>query len=65
MVFTLLEPNTYMVRAIIDKNNNKKWDTGNFLLRQKPENIIYYQEELKVRANYFLEGNTFIVKNLK
>ncbi|WP_299063547.1 Ig-like domain-containing protein [uncultured Polaribacter sp.] len=65
LVFTLLVPDTYMVRAIIDKNNNKKWDTGNFLLRQKPENIIYYQEELKVRANYFLEGNTFTVKNLK
>lgn len=62
IVFNLLEPNTYNVRAIIDKNNNKKWDTGNYLQKIAPETIIYYKEELKLRANHFLEGNTFIIK---
>ncbi|TXD47626.1 Ig-like domain-containing protein [Polaribacter sp. IC073] len=62
LVFNLLEPKTYTVRAIIDDNNNKKWDTGNYLLKKLPETIIYYKEELKVRANYFLEGNTFTIK---
>ncbi len=65
IVFNLLEPNTYNVRAIIDKNNNKKWDTGNYLQKIAPETIIYYKEELKLRANHFLEGNTFIIKSLE
>ena len=54
LVFNLLEPKIYTVRAIVDDNNNKKWDTGNYLLKKLPENIIYYKEELKVRSNYFL-----------
>jgi uncharacterized protein (DUF2141 family) len=62
LVFNLLQPNTYTVRAIIDENNNKNWDTGNYLLKKLPEEVIYFDEELKVRANYFLEGNNFIVK---
>ena len=62
LVFNLLEPKTYKVRAIIDDNNNNKWDTGNYLLKIQPEKVIYFEEELKVRANYFLEGNIFTVK---
>ena len=62
LVFNLLEPNTYKVRAIIDDNNNNKWDTGNYLLKIQPEKVLYFEEELKVRANYFLEGNIFTVK---
>ena len=62
LVFKLLQPNIYTVRAIVDGNNNKKWDTGNYLLKQLPENVIYFKEELEVRANYFLEGNTFTIK---
>ncbi|AUC86119.1 hypothetical protein CW731_12875 [Polaribacter sp. ALD11] len=62
LVFNLLEPKTYTIRAIVDDNNNRIWDTGNYLLKKLPETIIYYKEELKVRANYFLEGNTFTIK---
>jgi len=60
--YNLLEPKTYYVRAIIDENKNNKWDTGNYLLKQQPEKIIYYSEELQVRANYYLDGNIFTVK---
>ena len=62
IVFDLLEPKKYSVRAIIDSNNNNKWDTGNFLKRQLPEKIIYYKEELKVRGNFFIE-ETFTIIN--
>lgn len=65
LVFDLLEPKSYTVRAIIDANKNNKWDTGSYLLKILPENILYYSEELKVRANYFLEGNTFTIENPK
>ena len=65
LVFDLLEPKSYTVRAIIDANKNNKWDTGSYLLKILPENVLYYTEELEVRANYFLEGNTFTIENPK
>lgn len=63
LVFDLLEPKTYRIRAIIDANKNNKWDTGNYLTKKQPEKVVYFEEELKVRANYYLEGNTFTIKN--
>ena len=64
LIFDLLEPKTYYFRAIIDNNKNNKWDTGNYLLKIQPEKIIYYTEELKVRANYYLDGNVFVIDKL-
>lgn len=59
IVFDLLEPKRYTVRAIIDDNKNNKWDTGNYLKKQLAEKIIYHQEinNAELRANYFLEEN--------
>jgi hypothetical protein len=54
LVFDLLEPKSYFIRAIIDENKNNKWDTGNYLQKQQPEKIIYFETELALRANYFL-----------
>lgn len=62
--FDFLEPKTYFVRAIIDTNKNNRWDTGNYLLKQQPEKVIYFDEELKLRANYYLDGNIFIIDSL-
>ncbi len=57
LVFDLLEPKKYTVRAIIDDNQNNKWDTGNLLQKKQPERIIYHPElrDFELRANYFLE----------
>lgn len=59
VVFDLLEPKKYTVRAIIDDNKNNKWDTGNFLKRILPEKIIYHKtiNNFSLRANYFIEEN--------
>ena len=59
--FKLLEPKEYTVRAIIDKNNNGVWDTGNFLSRTQPEHVIYFETVFKLRANW-IQNETFIVK---
>lgn len=50
--FKLLPPAKYIIRFIEDKNNNKKWDTGNYLKKLQPENIIYYPNVIEVRANW-------------
>lgn len=64
VVFDLLVPKKYTIRAIIDENNNNKWDTGNFLKRIQPEEIIYHPEinSYQLRANFFLENETIIIK---
>lgn len=50
--FELLPPGKYIVRAIIDTNNNNKWDAGNYLKRIQPENVIYLPITFNIRANY-------------
>lgn len=57
VVFDLLEPKKYTIRAIIDVNKNNKWDTGNYLQKRLAEKIIYNEaiNNTPLRANYFLE----------
>jgi len=51
--FELLDPGSYLVRIIIDENNNGIWDTGNFLKKIQPETIIFYTDRLfEIRANW-------------
>ncbi len=54
VLFDYISPANYYVRIIYDENENKKWDTGNFLERLAPENIIYYPSKIEVRANWSL-----------
>ena len=49
--FKLLNPGKYFLRLIKDNNNNDKWDTGNYLKKIQPEEVIYYPFELELRAN--------------
>ncbi|WP_397445158.1 Ig-like domain-containing protein [Polaribacter sp. R77954] len=62
VVFDLLEPKKYTIRAIIDQNNNNKWDTGSYLKKRLAERIIYHQviNNIALRANYFLEEDFVI-----
>lgn len=61
VLFEKLPPNTYLIRFIIDFNKNNKWDTGNFLLKKHAEKVIYYPEELNIRANWEVK-QSFTIK---
>ena len=50
--FNVLDAAKYRVRLIEDANQNKKWDTGNYLEKIQPEQVIYYWKEIDVRANW-------------
>jgi hypothetical protein len=52
IVFTNLEPQKYLMKAIFDKNNNGKWDPGDLKKREQPEEVLYYLSVLKVRSNW-------------
>jgi len=59
--FENLLPSRYMVRIIYDSNNNRKWDTGNFLMKQQPEEIYYFDGVITAKANWEVI-ETFTVK---
>ncbi|WP_456420461.1 Ig-like domain-containing protein [Lutibacter sp.] len=50
--FNLLPPNNYLIKVIIDKNNNGIWDTGNFLDKKQPEVVKYFENVIIIRANW-------------
>lgn len=52
VVFNLLSPGNYGVRATIDENKNGIWDTGSFLNRRQPEVIKYFDKTIELRANW-------------
>ena len=58
--FQQITPGKYYVRICHDENENRKWDSGNFLEGTQPETIIYYPSLLDVRANWSLV-ETFIL----
>ena len=64
IIFDLLRPRKYTIRATIDDNKNNKWDTGSFLKRRLAEKIIYHSEinNYDLRANFFLENINFTIE---
>lgn len=55
VTFELLPEGKYMVRAVLDVNNNGEWDTGLYLKHQQPEEIIYLPIEISVKQNFDIE----------
>ena len=49
-----IDSGKYFIRIIFDENKNEKYDSGNFLKRIKPEKVIYYPDEIDVRAGWDL-----------
>ncbi|MDP3463386.1 MAG: Ig-like domain-containing protein [Bacteroidales bacterium] len=50
-----LQPGKYRLKAIYDRNNNKRWDTGNYLKGIQPEKVLFFKKELEIRANWDFE----------
>lgn len=45
----------YQIKLLLDVNDNKIWDSGNYYLHKQPERIIFYEKSLTVRANWEME----------
>lgn len=60
-VFQYLEPEKYIMKAILDKNGNGKWDPGNLEKKIQPEEVIYYPYVIKVMSNWE-KSDTWILK---
>jgi hypothetical protein len=55
--YEYLHPKNYILKLIVDSNNNGKWDTGKYLNHLQPEKVIYYHQVINVRSNWEIELN--------
>lgn len=52
--FNFLQPSTYNIQVLEDRNRNGRWDPGDYLRKIQPEKI-YTQKNYNVRANWELK----------
>jgi hypothetical protein len=50
--FEYLNPAAYQLKVIYDKNGNGVWDTGSYSDKRQPEKVIYFSDEIIIRANW-------------
>lgn len=50
-----LEPGSYKIRVVKDRNNNGRWDTGNYRERLQPEEIFFFDKPINIRGYWDIE----------
>lgn len=54
--FYFLQPGTkYYIRLFYDRNNNGKWDTGNYEEKKQAEEVFYFPKVWEMKANFEFE----------
>ncbi len=48
----LFKPGQYSVRILYDRNQNGRWDTGDYWRRLQPELVIGLEQKFTIRANW-------------
>jgi hypothetical protein len=50
--FDYLNPGKYKVKAILDRNQNGRWDTGDYSKFVQPEEVFYFPKPVEIRGNW-------------
>ncbi len=50
--FYYLKPEKYYMRLIVDRNNNGKWDTGDYEKDLQAEEVYYYPDAIQCKAKW-------------
>ena len=59
--YNYINPGTYRIRVIVDKNGNGYWDRANPITKQKAESIYYYNnDKINLKPNWELKDLMFI-----
>ncbi len=53
--YEYLNPGKYLIKAILDTNNNGRWDTGDYINNIQPEKTYYFPTDINIRANWDIE----------
>ncbi len=54
--FQNIKPNIYLLRIIRDRNENGYWDYGNVEKNIQPEEVTFYEEPIRLKANFEVRG---------
>ncbi|WP_194775141.1 Ig-like domain-containing domain [Pararhodonellum marinum] len=54
--FNDIEAGDYQIRAIIDRNKNRKWDTGDITIGRQPEPIYYFKNPVDSTRFLMIRG---------
>ncbi|MFT2009686.1 Ig-like domain-containing domain [Pontibacter sp. 13R65] len=54
--FKNMEPGSYIIRVLIDEDNDTKWFTGDPKFERLPEKVYIYPKPIEIRANWELEA---------
>ncbi|MFY7908075.1 MAG: Ig-like domain-containing protein [Emticicia sp.] len=55
-LFINVKPGIYLLRIIKDENENGYWDTGNVEKNIQPEEVQFYEEPIRLKANFEVRG---------
>ena len=55
-LFENIKPDIYLLRIIRDKNENGYWDNGNVEKNTQPEEVQFYEEPIRLKANFEVRG---------
>lgn len=55
--FTQIEAGDYKLRAIVDRNKNRRWDPGNIRDKVQPEPVYYYFDEENDTYQFIMRGS--------
>jgi uncharacterized protein (DUF2141 family) len=53
--FNYLAPKIYKIKAILDRNCNGRWDTGDYFRKIQPEEVFFFPKQIEIRANWEVE----------
>ncbi|GAB2802336.1 Ig-like domain-containing protein [Rhabdobacter roseus] len=59
--FNRIPPGEYYLRVTVDRNRNRRWDTGIFKTGQQPEPIYYYPSSIVVKSNFEFSDQDFTI----
>jgi len=53
--FNYMTPGKFKIKAILDRNRNRQWNTGDYRKNIQPEEVFYLPKTLEIRANWDIE----------
>lgn len=55
ITYEYLKTGAYKLKLLYDENNNGKWDTGNYLRGEQPEQVAFFDQAIDLRSNWVTE----------
>jgi len=53
--FAFIVPAKYTIKAIHDSNQNRRWDTGDYMNKIQPETVFFFPKIVEIRGNWDVE----------